>query len=57
MNNNLDPETQKKLLKEAMNEWLDEQFATFGRWAFTGLCALAFTGFVYLALVGQGWKK
>jgi hypothetical protein len=57
MPNNLDPETQKRLMKEAMKEWLDEQFAAFGRWAFLGLMALAFTGVVYLALVGQGWKK
>jgi hypothetical protein len=57
MPNSLDPETQKRLMKEAMKEWLDEQFAAFGRWAFLGLMALAFTGVVYLALVGQGWKK
>lgn len=54
---NLDPETQKKLMKEAMKEWLDEQFAVFGRWAFSTLLAAAFIGIVYLSLVGQGWKK
>lgn len=53
----LDQETQKKIMKEAMKEWLDEQFAAFGRWAFCGLMALAFTGVVYLALIGLGWKK
>lgn len=54
---NLDQDAQKAAIKEAMKEWLDEQFAAFGRWAFYGLLASAFTGVVYLALIGQGWKK
>lgn len=57
MPTDLDRESQKAALKEALKEWMDEQFAAFGRWAFYGLMALAFTGVVYLALIGQGWKK
>lgn len=53
---NIDPEVQKKLIKEAMKEWLNEMFADFGRYTFTGLCAAAFVGAVYLALRGQGWS-
>jgi hypothetical protein len=53
----LDRDAQKEALKEAIHEWLDEQFATFGRWTFKGLLAAAFAGAVYLALKGQGWTK
>lgn len=53
----IDKETQKEALKEAIHEWMNEQFATFGRWTFYGLLAAAFAGCVYLALKGQGWNK
>lgn len=53
----IDMNTQKDAVKEALKEWLDEAFATFGRWTFMGLLAAAFTGAVYLALKGQGWPK
>lgn len=53
----IDMETQKDAVKEALKEWLDEAFATFGKWTFTGLLAAAFAGAVYLALKGQGWTK
>lgn len=60
MENNMPPvdrELQKQAIKEAITEWLNEQFATFGRWTFYGLMAAAFAGMVYLALKGQGWTK
>ena len=47
----------KDVVKEALQEWLDKQFATFGKWTLSGLMALAFAGLVYLALSGQGWHK
>jgi hypothetical protein len=53
----IDPEIQKQAVKEALREWLNEQFAAFGRWSFYGLLASAFAGLVYLALVGAGWHK
>lgn len=53
----LDKETQKQALKEAIQEWMDAQFAAFGRWTFYGLLAVAFAGCVYLAMKGQGWSK
>lgn len=55
MPTNIDPEMQKRLIKEAIKEWLNEMFADFGRWTFTGILAAAFVGAVYLALRGQGW--
>lgn len=54
---NIDPEVQKQAVKEALREWLNDQFAAFGRWTFYGLAAAAFVGLVYLALVGAGWHK
>lgn len=48
---------QKAMLKEAIREWLDDQFAAFGRWTFYGMLSAAFGGLVYLALRGQGWTK
>ncbi|BBB65923.1 hypothetical protein UNDYM_1670 [Undibacterium sp. YM2] len=54
---NMDKEAEKEILKEALQEWLDKQFALFGKWTLAGLFALAFSGLVYLALSGQGWHK
>jgi hypothetical protein len=54
---NIDPDAQKRAIKEAINEWLNEKFAEFGRWTFYGLAAAAFAGAIYLALRGQGWSK
>jgi hypothetical protein len=54
---NIDPEVQKQAVKEALREWLNDQFAAFGRWTFYGLLSAAFAGIVYLALVGAGWHK
>lgn len=47
----------KAALKEALKEWLDDQFATFGKWslgaiAAAGLCALA-----WFILTANGWHK
>ena len=47
----------KEAIKEVLEEWLDKQFALFGKWTVTGLVAMACAGMVYLALSGQGWHK
>lgn len=59
MSSDIDPHDQatKAAMKEGLKEWLDEMFATFGRWTMTGLIAAAFAGLVYLALVGAGFHK
>ena len=54
---NLDPDEQRALVKEAIQEWLDVQFATLGKWTLTGILASAFAGLVYLALTGAGWHQ
>ncbi len=46
----------KELFKEAMKEWLDEKYATFGRWAVTSFAALVFVALVYFVLKSQGWQ-
>jgi hypothetical protein len=43
----------KQALKEALKEWLDEQFAAFGRWTFYSLLSLVFGGLVYIVMA---WK-
>jgi hypothetical protein len=50
-------EATKKVVKEAINEWLDSQFALFGKWTFNGLLAAAFVALIYFVLTSQGWKQ
>lgn len=54
---NIDPEVQKQAVKEALKEWLNDQFAAFGKWTFAGLFSAALVGLVYFALTGAGWHK
>jgi len=53
----IDKDIQKEAVKEALKEWLDSAFASFGKWTLASLLAAALVGFVYLALIGAGWKK
>jgi hypothetical protein len=47
----------KAIVKEAIQEWLDKQFASFGKWSLTGIaCALAAWLF-YAWLSAHGWHK
>jgi len=49
--------TDKEIVKEALKEWLDEKFATFGKWTATGLAAVMLAGLMYLWLNTNGWHK
>lgn len=51
-----DEET-KRVIKEAIREWLDEQFTRVGKWTFYGLLAGIIAGAAYLALLAGGWHK
>lgn len=53
----IDNDAQKKIVKEAIKEWLSEQVTEFGWWSLKTLAGLGIAGLVYLALIGQGWKK
>lgn len=43
----LTKEEAKAAMKEALNEWLDKQFAIFGRWTMGGLASTAIAGLAY----------
>lgn len=47
----------KRIIKEAIREWLDEQFTKFGKWSAYGLLALATAVILYMTLVANGWHK
>lgn len=57
----IDPEEIKQIAKEAykevMKEFLDEKFATFGRWAAMSFAALIFAAFIYFILFMNGWQR
>ena len=50
-------EAEKELIKEAISEWLDKQFATLGKWTLAGLCSAGLAVIAYLLLTSQGWHK
>jgi hypothetical protein len=54
----LDPQNEaiKDALKEGLREWLDDQFAEFGKWTMRAAMAAALAGVVWLALISSGWK-
>jgi hypothetical protein len=47
----------KEAVKEALQEWLDKQFATLGKWTLGGLMSMGFAVLVYLYLAQNGWTK
>lgn len=53
----IDKTIQKEAVKEALQEWLDKQFAALGRWTFRGLMAMGFAVLVYMWLTSHGWHK
>jgi len=54
---NIDRSVQKEAVKEALQEWLDKQFATLGKWTLGGLMSIGFAVLVYLYLAQNGWTK
>lgn len=45
----------KQVVKDAINEWLDKQFALLGKWALGSIGAAALALLAYLLLVKFGW--
>jgi len=43
--------------RAAIKEFLDEQFAKFGRWSLHGIAAMVFSALVYWAATTHGWHK
>lgn len=48
-------EERKTIYKEAIQEWLDEKYATFGRWSLGGIAAAALALLGYFLAVKSGW--
>jgi hypothetical protein len=47
----------KRIVKEAINEWLEKKFADIGKWTLGGLGAAALAAVTYFILTSQGWHK
>ena len=50
----IEEEEQKKIIKEAITEWLDEKYSSFGKWTLHGVAASAL-GFLVYFLATHGW--
>jgi hypothetical protein len=47
----------KRIVKEAIREWLDAQFAAFGKWSAIGIASATLGLIAYLLLISSGWHK
>jgi hypothetical protein len=47
----------KEALKEALKEWMDDKFASFGKWTAGALAAMALTAIVYGLITIAGYHK
>jgi len=45
-----DDQHTKDLIKEAIKEWLDERYASFGKWTVFGISSALFIAFVKMVL-------
>ena len=54
---NDDQNATKQALKEALKEWLDERFASFGKWSFGTIAAIVLAALTYFILQVNGWHK
>ncbi len=51
----IDTETQKRAVKEAFKEFLEEKWAAFGKWSAAGMAASLFGGFLYFFVKTSGF--
>ena len=51
-----EPDEMKRIVKEALKEWLDSKYAEFGRWSFYTVAAAGLTAVVYFILRSNGWR-
>lgn len=52
----MDSDDQKRAVKEALKEWLDEKFSEFGKWSLAGFGAMALAALIYFILKMNGWN-
>jgi len=57
MPDDLSSDREKEIMKEAIEEWLDKQFAKFGKWSMTGIFLAMMAWGFYGWLNFQGWHK
>jgi hypothetical protein len=53
----IDTEEKKEIVKEAIGEWLDKQFATLGKWTLAGIMSATIAALGYFILTNNGWHK
>ena len=51
----LDRDTQKEAIKEAITEWLDAQFSKFGKWTMSGIVSALIAFLAWSYLTSNGW--
>jgi len=47
----------RKIIREAIDAWLDKQFSAFGRWTFWGIVSAAIAAFSYAYFQTKGMKN
>lgn len=52
----LERDEHKEIVKEAIREWLDEKYATFGKWTLHGVLASALAWVAYFLLTHGQFK-
>lgn len=52
-----DQEDEKRIVKEAIKEWLDEQVLTFGKWSLRVIFGVILGALTYFVLAMNGWHK
>lgn len=57
MPDQVDKETAKAAVKEAMKEWADERIREFGWLLIKTIGGLAFAALAYYILTAEGWHK
>jgi hypothetical protein len=53
----LSKQESKDAVKEALHEWLDEKYSTFGKWSLHSFLALLVAAACYFVLAANGWHK
>ena len=51
------PDQHKEEIKEAIKEWMDEKFATFGKWTLYSFATVVFGWVMYGLIMLSGWHR
>ena len=52
-----DEAAMKKVMKQAIKEWMDEKFTTFGKWSAATIAILALGALAYFIVQMNGFNK